>query len=480
VTPEGASRPRPEASVERVWVRPVREGSHGTKFINRPDALLPLAKVELMKFWRVDYQVAAGASQTYWLTISAPAGVPAGLYRATVEFRPAAAPAALLPLAIVVLPFSLAPPPQYSGVYWYRDLIPFPELADKDLANMQRHGVRAVAIAAPLGVSAIGGKVRVDCEALCEQLAMIQRHGLTGPIPFFDGQLTSAIGSLRPKDAGFDDLLAAAVAAVEKEIRDRRLPRVLWYPVDEPANSPAGLNAARRWLAVIKRVPGALTYCTPNSPAAVHQLGSLMDVACIQQLSVNPQTMAAVRQHGGTVYFYTSAYDGDRLPDRLRFLNGLFLFKSRATAVFYWHYQYPVGDPLNDLDGATCDYNLCHPSQAGPVATLGWEAIREGNNDVAYLHGLTHWIAAARSSGSGEAQGVAARARQWLDAALADVAVDGAQVHKTLSPLIAHRAFDQHRMRAADFTIRILQAMGKLSAAETQAAEAFRHEFGDL
>ena len=235
-------------------------------------------------------------------------------------------------------------------------------------------------------------------------------------------------------------------------------------------------SAARRWLAVTKRVPGAMTYCTPNSVAAVHQLGPLMDVACIQQLSLNPETIAAVRHHGGTVYFYTSAYDGDRLPDRLRFLNGLFLFKSGATALFYWHYQYPVGDPLNDLDGATCDYNLCHPSAAGPISTLGWEAIREGNNDVAYLHCLTHGIGRARSSGNAEAQAVAERAEQWLDATLKAVVVDGARVHKPLSPPIPHRSYDQHRFRTADFAIRILQTLGKLSSAERKAAEAIRQD----
>jgi hypothetical protein len=469
-----------EIKVERVWVRPVRAGSHGTKFIRRPDALLPLADVKLTKFFRVPYAVPADTTQTYWITITAPAAAPAGIYRAAVVVHGPAGGSCRIPLSVAILPLSLPEAPQYSGVYWYRSCMPYPELAAKDLAGMHAHGVRAVAIATPIAVTLLHGKPQVDCRALCEELRLVGQAGLTGAIPYSCGGLISSIAGRKASEPGFDDLYRAVVAEVERQVRRPGMPRILWYPVDEPGNEPARLAAAQRFLAATKGVPGAMTYCTPNSIPVVQALSRVMDVACIQQLSLNAQTIAAVRAGGGTVWFYTSAYDGDRLPDRLRFLNGIFLFKSGAQALFYWHYQCPVGDPLNDLDGATCDYNLCHPSTSGPVPTLGWEAIREGNNDVAFLHALTSWIGRARSSAGAEPIATAQRAQQWLDGLLGSFVLDGARVHKPVSPEIPHERYDSYRFQAADFTMAIMESLGELSPAQKDLAARLRKEFGAI
>jgi hypothetical protein len=475
-SPDGAAMPL-EFKVERVWVRPVRVGSHGTKFIRRPDALLPLADAKLSKFCRVAYAVPAQSTQTYWITITAPARAPAGIYHAVVVVGGPGGGSYRIPLSVAVLPLSLPEPPQYSGVYWYRSNMPYPELAAKDLAGMHAHGVRSVAIATPIAVSLVHGKPQVDCRALCEELRLVYAAGLTAPIPYCCSGLISSIAGKKASEPGFDDLYRAVVAEVERQVRRPGMPRILWYPVDEPGNAPERLAAAQRFLAAAKDVPGAMTYCTPNSIDVVHALSRLMDVACIQQLSLNAQTIAAVRAGGGTVWFYTSAYDGDRLPDRLRFLNGIFLFKSGAQALFYWHYQYPVGDPLNDLDGATCDYNLCHPSMNGPIPTLGWEAIREGNNDVAFLHGLTSGIRRARSSARADAIAMAERAQQWLDGVLGNFVLDGAQVHKPVSPEIPHERYDGYRFQAADFTMAIMESLGDLSPAQKDLVGKIREEF---
>ncbi len=469
-----------EVKLERVWVRPVRIGSHSTQFIRRPDALLPLTDVKLSKFLRVAYAVPAQSTQTYWVTITAPVRAPAGIYRAAVVVRGPAGGSCRIPLRVAVLPLSLPDPPQYSGVYWYRSCMPYPELAARDLAGMHAHGVRAVALATPIAVSLLHGKPQVDCRELCEELRLVHEAGLTGPIPYFCGSLTSSIAGKKASEPGFDDLYRAVVAEIEQQLRRHGMQRILWYPVDEPGNMPERLAAAQRFLAATKGIPGAMTYCTPNSIPVIHQLSRLMDVACIQQLSLNAETAAAVRAGGGSVWFYTSAYDGDRLPDRLRFLNGIFLFKSGAQALFYWHYQYPVGDPLNDLDGATCDYNLCHPSLSGPISTLGWEAIREGNNDVAFLHGLTSWVRRARSSAHVEAIATAEHAQQWLGGMLDSFVLDGAKVHKPVSPEIPHDRYDGYRFQAADFTMAIMESLGELSPAQKDLAVKLRKEFGQL
>jgi hypothetical protein len=462
----------PQATVQRVWVRSVHEnGSRSMEFAHRPDALLPLAPAKLSDGWSVDYAVESGKSQTYWITVTLPEGLVMGTYEGIVEFAAAGVPSCQVPLAVTVLPFVLPQPPQYTGLYWSRKSMAYPDLVEKDFAGMHSHGVRAVAIGSPLGISQVDGKPQVDCSLLTADLELARNAGLTGEIPFHCGALTGRIGDRRPADPGYDELYAQVVADVTRQLKARDLSGILWYPVDEPGNSPDRLEAAHRWLGVTKKVPGARTYCTPNSIKTVHELAGLLDVCCIQQQSVNPDTVASARQNGATLYFYTSAHDGDRLPRRLRFLNGLFLYKSGAQAIFYWHYQTFSDDPLNSLDGGCCDYNLCHPSINGPIATLGWEEIREGNNDIAFFHHLASWIERAEKSGGAEALAAAKRARKWQAKMLDSFVLDGKLVSETW-PKIPSQAYDGFRRAAALLICDLMAALGQLSPQQKAVGES--------
>ena len=220
------------------------------------------------------------------------------------------------------------------------------------LPGCMRMGWRAAAIEPRVRVSLVEGKPHVDCTLLIAELEMLKTFGLTGDTPWIPLGFGS-IGGKGPTDPGYDELYVQAVADVERQLKERQLPKFLWYPVDEPADSPERLAAAKRWLGLIKTVPGARTFCNPISPKAISELTKLIDGFCHCQQGINPENVALINRNHGTLYFYTSAYGGDRLPARIRFLNGLFLYKSEAKAVFYWHYQCPVGDPLNDLDGTS-------------------------------------------------------------------------------------------------------------------------------
>jgi hypothetical protein len=87
-------------------------------------------------------------------------------------------------------------------------------------------------------------------------------------------------------------------------------------------------------------------------------------------------------------YYYNAGYV--LYPFENRLLYGFFLFNSRMDGVRAWTYQRTFGNPYDDFDGGLRgvqmgDVNLVYPSQEGLVPTYGWEAIREGINDLRYV-----------------------------------------------------------------------------------------------
>ncbi len=86
-------------------------------------------------------------------------------------------------------------------------------------------------------------------------------------------------------------------------------------------------------------------------------------------------------------YYYNAGYV--LYPFENRLLYGFFLFNSHLDGVRAWTYQRPFANPYDDFDGIlrgvqVGDVNLVYPSQESLVPTYGWEAIREGIDDLRY------------------------------------------------------------------------------------------------
>jgi hypothetical protein len=100
-------------------------------------------------------------------------------------------------------------------------------------------------------------------------------------------------------------------------------------------------------------------------------------------------------------------------PFESRLLFGYFLFNSGMDGVRAWTYQRPFGNPYDDFDGRLNgvqlgdgrlngvqlgDVSLVYPSQEGMVPTYGWEAIREGIDDLRYAESADAMIREVESS----------------------------------------------------------------------------------
>jgi hypothetical protein len=88
----------------------------------------------------------------------------------------------------------------------------------------------------------------------------------------------------------------------------------------------------------------------------------------------------------------------EECPLANRYLFGYLLWASGLDGAIPYGYQHfgGSGDPYEDLDAPGKDMFVAYPGKNGPVATVQWEACREGINDLRYLQTLEGSLARAR------------------------------------------------------------------------------------
>lgn len=172
---------------------------------------------------------------------------------------------------------------------------------------------------------------------------------------------------------------------------------------DEANGTPREMNEMRA-----ARLSGLPTYCNLN-PEAVGKMGTNLDAVCLYSVFLGKEQdclslLDTYHKRNQKLFFIASgAYVGqefDWMPSRNHV--GLCFWKSKADGTAVWTYQRPSADPFNDLDGEVKDYCMVFPPRkpgGKPVATLGWEGVREGWRDFRYVHTLEQTVAKAEKDG---------------------------------------------------------------------------------
>lgn len=399
----------------------------------------------------------AGETKTFWLTIQVPADQLPGDYRGIATFSCDAGELAV-PLWFKVLPIQRAALDDLvMGMYWsftvsaHRDLA----TARRQFADMREHGCNSLTLEEPVGVTQTAAGETFDFSTLDQLLQLYREMGFTAPIPYYGLSPITERGLYR-----------RLVAALLEEGKKRGWPELLFYPVDEPGTSPAALDQAEELCQLIQTVPGARTYVTTNGQGVdAARLDPWLDVRCYQHLSYNPEEARKTKAAGDLLWFYTG------LPYSLLFtrLNeGLWWYRSEMTGHFYWHYCWPVGDPWDNFDG-TSDYCAAYPGEEGPIATLGWEGVREGLDDLRYLRTLEGYI--RRAQEEGVALELAAEAEKFLRDLSERIPADGAQIQAAQEAL-APEEYVALRWRVAQQIVVLEQALsGQAGEAITEDQE---------
>lgn len=403
-SPEGGLIPSDHIRVQAVRIWPQRFGKNTFRSIPELIEDIPENGLELR----------ANQARTVWLTVRIPEGQAPGDYRgqATISCDAGELRA---PIWFKVLPIQRESLDDLvMGMYWSfgksagRDM----QTARKQLIDMREHGCNSLTLHESVKVTQTEAGEEFDFTTLDALLQLYKELGFTAPIPYH------GIGAYTNRDR-----YARLVTALVDEGKKRDWPELLFYPVDEPGNNPERLDLAEDLCKLIKTIPGARTYITTNGRGVdAARLDPWLDVRCYQHLSYNPEEARKTKQAGDTLWFYTGPPSSILIT---RMNEGIWWFRSEMTAHYYWHYCYPIGDPWYDFDGKG-DYCATYPGEEGPVATIGWEGMREGLDDLRYFRTLRARVQQARNRGV--AQALADRADEYLNGLCERIPADGADI----------------------------------------------------
>ena len=445
--PGGETIPASALEVRLVKCWPQRIGSswsHDWRVL--PELLEKVAAVD----------VNAGCTQEFWITLHVPEHAKAGEYHGPLRIVTADGQCWETTLRLEVLPFTLAPSERIVGMYW-RDKADDPELLDRQVRDMVEHGMRAVTIDRSPKVSNVDGKLVADASELLAFLRHLRQLGLTGPIPYnnsFEGLIKRAF----PK-GDFDSLYVELIRELEKVSSQPDALKLLYYPVDEIGNADDRGRTAHDLCALIAKAPGAKSYITVNSYKAGEKWGDTFDIWCgnVEYTVEQEQRLLARGKH---YMRYGSAYLND--CRKARNSCGLGFYRRPAEAMYYWHYQCPVGDPFNDFDGDSRDWCAVYPGPDGTlIPTMDWESLREGVDDLRYIATLKQ-LAAHADKGNAAQKQAATKARAELAAVLATEEENKVNQYDFADKL-SHDDYNHLRRRLADRIVELVTALGERS-----------------
>ena len=349
--------------------------------------------------------VEVNQTRQLWLTLQVPANTKPGQYRGTVTVKADGLPSQTVPVTLTVHPFELLQSDRIQGVYW---LIDDYKHREAELANMAKHGIRAVTLSGqtPLEFRREGNNVTVDFSRLDPLVKQIKAAGLTAYIPFSTASSRVILNDFLRANPDIKMSSGAAyklaVAQLAEHSRKNNWPEILFYPVDEIGGSQGARDALKHLSTMIREaVPDAKIYTTVNNFAAGLECMDYFDYATVN-IPLTREQEQVFLDKGKKYMRYGNGYNFN--PRTSRTLSGYGFWQRPAVAMYYYHYRYIVGDPMNPLDGTARDFVLTYPSPDGPVDAIDFEAIREGNNDLRYIRTMQVWMEKAQKAGKATAR----------------------------------------------------------------------------
>ncbi len=436
----------------------------------QPTESIPLAEMELRavrclnrymgekKFSRspillekvVPCDVPAGSVKQFWLTVHVSERTTPGLYdgRARLILGDRKS---VVTLNLRVLPIKLLRAPTAAG-FWY-DMAPdwkgfYANNRDaclrmmyKHFTQMREYGLNSLAVCGVPASRTKSGKTSPDfthdarhekdsCYGLSDLFSAGKKTGLLArgaPILYSgaDALRTVAGAAAQGTDTS---AYAQAARALAAEAKAQGWPPFVFVPVNELDKREGLRDVAGRFL-------GALKQCDLTTGATLNGLWFGQDAADSDALRglidvriysfVNAAALDSARRAEKSLWIYDAGVSPWE-PKRARLAFGLYTARCGATGCFQRAYMWPakpgVG-PYHEL-GAGAQFHgqsFAYPAPDGPLPTLALEAVREGLDDLRYIHTLNQAIADARKASRADAADAAQAA---LDAVLANVPVE--------------------------------------------------------
>ncbi len=370
--------------------------------------------------------VPEGSCRQVWIVVRVPEDARPGRYSGRLTFKEEGRTASTVGLNLDVLPFKLAETDKVLGAYvntgygFGRDLATYPasRYAAK-LRDIRDHGLNSLAILDGVSRTEVDGEWDLHWDDLRAALENHQQYGLDR-FSMFEGFIWATQETL-PLYRGRGDAQAEAtlqwyVRAINEAVLEAGLKPLTYYLIDEPHVRPDGIAETRRLGRLIQEAGGRT--CTAVTLHDAKAIGEALDTPIVG-LGLDTRRYLQAVTDGVTlapeqpVLCYWQFWE--EYPLLNRYLFGYLLWASGLDGAIPYGYQHfgGSGDPYDDFDGQEKDMFVAYPGRNGPVATVQWEACREGIGDLRYLRTLEAALEHARgraAAGKGSADGRKLRA----------------------------------------------------------------------
>lgn len=378
------------------------------KFLNLPTVIRPGDQIN----------IEAGKCQRFWLTIGIDDHVSPGVYKGKITVLPQNGLRTFIPLEVTVVNISLEDIPSVD--YFMMMTYEFTELTmpwtkeEKEkmykvacdiLKDYKKHGMTTICVHSPF-VLITNEDGTPNLEDIFAALRAARDVGFRRPIVWYMGHLIQTSKPRHPGSIlGFDrevqlSRLKYLVSTVTRYSKDNGCPEVIFLPIDEPGDSYQDFRNKRHKITplLLKTIKdlGArnmLTTCDYKQFKPV-------DYLCCGEMKKEDLDAA---HDGGSVYW---VYDNDVTtkclnPAYARFMYGYYTWMNHIDGMSSWTFQNTQnakGVP-GGTDGHGGDIYLAYPDPNGPLATLKWEAIREGIEDHKLVYQLVKRIRKLKGKG---------------------------------------------------------------------------------
>jgi len=383
-------------------------GLPGGRFENLPTLIRPGNQVNIQ----------AGKCQRFWLTIRIDDYVLPGVYQGRITLSPQHGSGTSLPLEVTVVPISLEDIPGVD--YFMMMTYEFTELTmpwtkeEKEkiyesacniLKSYKEHGMTTLCFHSPF-VFLLKEDGTPNLEDIFAALRAARDVGFKRPIIWYMGHLIQTSKPLHPGNIiGFDKeihlpRLRYLVESVSKYAKEQGCPEVIFLPIDEPGDAYQDYQNRRYTKAPVLLKTIKETGAKNMLTASYDKGFGPVDYWCSGQMSEKDLRTA----HGdNSVYWLLNNEVTTKCqnPSYARYIYGYYTWMNHIDGMSSWTFQNTQnasGLPTEaDVPGR--DIYLAYPDPNGPLATLKWEAIREGIDDHKLVYQLVKRIEKLRQKG---------------------------------------------------------------------------------
>jgi hypothetical protein len=370
--------------------------------------------------------VPAKTSRLYWVTVSVPENTPAGTYRAVIRVSGDNGKTADLPLEVRILPFKLTT----EGVPRFGAFLSGAPFAKGEWAFMKRYGMDALQWfwnSHEIRILNENGRVKLDFTEYDAFVNGMKEAGMRGPLVLslgnswlghYEMKLAEAFGLRLMKrevegrvvtlmdmtDPRWEKPYLEGLRLIFQHAKEAGWPPLALLINDEPTKHIMAYHPYRYHL-IKQHFPDIPIYGVFFQPEK--DPGPLLHSSDIMVANRDFDRIKQLSRDFGKRFWTYNNITADESVGKIRLLYGQIPAYYESEAMFFWCWNYYVGNPWDDFDGwseqaggppqSDADWVAVYPSVDGvePVRTLAIEAAREAIDDVRYLKTLENLVSRA-------------------------------------------------------------------------------------